>query len=199
MKLYIGPPLAGAVSPVADDVTDRSARKLGQVQLVDNFFSNAINGNSDASDFGTGGVELWVRANMALLNKANSSIEHQRTPTTSKSGSGTSSITIWTPAAGKKFRLMYGILGLTSRAAMAAATDATVAFFDSGAGANIAGTVYVVTVPAASGPTGPPLLLAMFALPGNGYLSAAANGQLQVTLPTLTAGVGFAAAWGTEE
>lgn len=104
----------------------------------------------------------------------------QRTPNVFKPlalGAGTTETTIWTPAAGKKFRLM-GFL-LTCGAA------STLAFKDNTAGA---------TIFAARGATDTPISPSGM---GNGILSAAANNVLTVTRGTSCTLDGVV--WGTEE
>lgn len=86
--------------------------------------------------------------------------------------------TIWTPTAGKKFRLMGFVLTINTLAA-------TVTFRDKTAGA----TIFVTAGPAASviEPSGL----------GNGILSAAINNALTIQASAVSALVGTV--WGTEE
>jgi hypothetical protein len=92
-------------------------------------------------------------------------------------GAATAETTIWTPTAGKKFRLMGFIL--TCGAA------STLTFKD-----NTAGT----TIFAARGTTDQPISVPNL---GNGILSAAANNVLTVTRGTSCTLDGVV--WGTEE
>ena len=86
--------------------------------------------------------------------------------------------TIWTPTAGKKFRLMGFVLTINTLAA-------TVTFRDNTAGT----TIFVTAGPAAS-------IVAPSDL-GNGILSAAANNRLTIQASAVSALVGTV--WGTEE
>jgi hypothetical protein len=140
---------------------------------------------------------LFTKAALAIWNPGSSIWEKLRTPSLSKQASGTANFNIWTPAAGKKFRILAYVLGVTNRAAAAAAVDGTFQFFDSGT--LIPGFSHVVTIPAAAGPVGPPLYLFGDVVPGNGYLSLVANNSFSIVIPALTAGLCYVNAWGTEE
>lgn len=106
--------------------------------------------------------------------------DRQRTPSVFKTvslGAGTTETTIWTPAAGKKFRLM-GFL-LTVGAA------STLTFKDNTAGA----TIFI-----ARGTADQPISVPSL---GNGLLSGAADRVLTVTRGTSATLDGVV--WGTEE
>ena len=104
---------------------------------------------------------------------------------------------LWTPAAGKKFRLMRYRIDVTGNAAAAAAAVKTISLFDGAAGAT--GQAVSVFVPGAA-LAGAALYTSGWIDLGNGYLSAAANNVLNVNLSTaLTAGVVRVIACGTEE
>jgi hypothetical protein len=159
-----------------------------------------IAAGTQAQDNPVAQIGMWVNAELFYFDPVAASVARARTPSgPGKSGTGTASFTIWTPAAGKKFRVMWAIYCVASNSTMAAGTLANFGLFDAGAGAQVAGSMVQAFIPAAAGPVGPPLLLAMITFPGNGYLGGAANGQLQMTVPALTAGGCVASVFGTEE
>ena len=110
--------------------------------------------------------------------------ETQRTTSSIKSAQQTATgpTAIWTPATGKRFRLLQLIIMLN--AGMAAAGTNLISFFDNATDTNIDVTVWLPI--AASIANQPPLVIS---LPGNGLLSAAINNPLKVSLGTaITAG-----------
>ena len=122
-------------------------------------------------------------------------LEAQRTPTiwrTLSAAVNAGATIIWNPPADRRFRLMGGILSLSKDAACAGAEyiglrDDVTDFFhiDISSGALVA-TGNVIVIP--------------FAFPQNGFLSAAINNNLNLTLGgALTAGYASAQVWGTEE
>lgn len=126
-------------------------------------------------------------------------ISGQRTPTVFKGlagANGAGLATIWTPAKGKKFRLLGGNVTLTKEAACAGAlwislcdnteTAATrIIRFEISSAALVA-TGQVENFP--------------FVIPGNGYLSQAADNVLALNLSgALTAGLCTVSIWGVEE
>lgn len=122
-----------------------------------------------------------------------------RTPDTFKTvaTAANGNTALWTPAAGKKFRLMRYRIDVTGNAAAAAAAVKTISLFDGAAGAT--GQVHSVFVPGAALAAGALYTSGWIDL-GNGYLSAAANNVLNVNLSTaLTAGVVNVIACGVEE
>jgi hypothetical protein len=135
---------------------------------------------------------LQMLYNNAIVGKE---LEPQRTPNKFKNIEGTTASganTIWTPAGGKKFRLMGGIIVLSKDAACAGAEfiqlrDGGTQFFviDISLGALVAiGACTIIP----------------FNFPGNGYLSTAADNVLALYLNgTLTAGNVSISCWGTEE
>jgi hypothetical protein len=136
---------------------------------------------------------LTVNAAQMLLNGLN--LEPQRTPTTWKAvrnitAAGTTDV--WTPVAGKKFRLMGGIITLSKDAAAAALEyislqdQAATFFYADISSAALVATGNVIVIP--------------FSFPANGYLSAAINNVFRVNLQVaLTAGTLAISVWGTEE
>lgn len=114
----------------------------------------------------------------------------QKTPTTWKAASANAINTtaLWTPAGGKKFRLLGFSWAIPSNATSAA--GAVVSLLDSAA------TVcYVAAISATTGAQS-----GQVAFAGNGYLSAAADQVLYFQLSAaFTAGAIYATAWGVEE
>lgn len=105
---------------------------------------------------------------------------------------------VWTPTAGKKFRLQRFMLVLTDEAARAAAGDTTVKFQDAAVDIGIGLPVYVPAA-AIAAPIGAAWSSGWIDL-GNGYLSAAINQVLNVNLSAaLTAGTFGVVVAGTEE
>lgn len=127
----------------------------------------------------------------------------QRTPTIFKTASATASgnTAVWTPAAGKKFRLMRFKVQLTANATLAAAAVLTVSFQDSATGLAFTHDFYVgqVALTAATALFTPGEDSGWIDL-GNGFASALANNVLNVNLSaTLTSGNIRVIACGTEE
>lgn len=115
----------------------------------------------------------------ALFNGA--TYDRPRTPNVFKTfnlAASSAEQTIWTPAAGKKFRLMGFVLTINTLAA-------TVTFRDNTAGA----TIFVTAGPAAS--------VIQPSNLGNGILSAVADNRLTIQASAVSALVGTV--WGTEE
>lgn len=125
-----------------------------------------------------------------LYNPVSGRGETQRTMTTLIAGSASAvnATTIWTPAAGKRFRLMGFSVSLantvtTVAGSFASLLDQAAAIFGLfEMAATTSGIGYSVT------------------FPGNGYLSVAVNNVLRVNLSAaLTAGTLRLTVWGTEE
>jgi hypothetical protein len=145
-------------------------------------------------------TELVIPAN-TFQNNVTQQAENPRTPTHWKqananvAGAGT----VWTPAAGKKYRLMGYHVYCGVQVAAAAATDLGVNIQDSGGTVLEALEVFLpaVSVVTAAGT----ITLASINLPGNGFLSPAINNTLQMVLSASMTGTAkiWIAAWGTEE
>lgn len=134
-------------------------------------------GTADAA-----GLTAQTQLIVTTLNRPYNGVTHdmERTPVVFKTvalGSATAEATIWTPAAGKKFRLM-GFMLMVS-------VLSTLTFKD-----NTAGT----TILLARGNANDPLSLPAI---GNGILSAVANNVLTVTRSVAATLDGTV--WGTEE
>jgi hypothetical protein len=100
---------------------------------------------------------------------------------------------VWDPAAGKKFRLMGYVI--IPAAGMAAAGIQLITLLDEAAAITIAHQVYL---PAAANVVNQAPIVVQ--LPGNGFLSVAADNRLSVTLTSAcTAGAISVMAYGTEE
>ena len=126
--------------------------------------------------------------------------DRQRTPRTFKSAVATASgnTAVWTPATGKKFRLMRFMLVLTDEAAQGVAGDITVKFQDATTDIGISLPVYVPAA-AIAAPIGEAWTSGWIDL-GNGIVSAAANNVLNLNLSAaLTAGTFGVLVAGTEE
>jgi hypothetical protein len=129
-----------------------------------------------------------------LLNPSTTFLEPKRTPTIFKYATDltTDGATVWTPAAGKKFR----VLGFT----VTVSKDATCAGSFSFQLNDLATGFWAATLShGALAAIGVPTVFTVN-LPGNGYLSTAINQALKLGLgAVLTAGSISVAAWGTEE
>lgn len=90
---------------------------------------------------------------------------------------GTGTITVWTPASGKKFRLMSYVIDITGDAAVAGAAKVSVEFLDGGVGFGVVRQIYL---PATAGTTMGGYTFSDTL--GNGYLSAAANNVLGISV-----------------
>lgn len=126
-------------------------------------------------------------------------LDAQRTPNVFKTATATAAgnTSVWTPAAGKKFRLMGFTIEVTETATQAAAGVNDLTLQDSGAAIGLGFSPWI---PAAALTAQQAGYLSGQVQLGNGYLSAAANNVLQINLSTaLTAGKVRVNAWGTEE
>jgi len=131
-----------------------------------------------------------VFAACTLYNPSTKNDECQRTPTVFKRGIVTTlgSTALWTPAAGKRFRLMGYSWSVPNTATSAAGT--TFGLLDTAAGICYLSEIGTTTAGINGSVT----------LPGNGYLSVTVGGVLNVNLTAaLTVGELLVSAWGTEE
>jgi hypothetical protein len=122
-----------------------------------------------------------------------------RTPTTFKTASVTAlgNTALWTPGAGKKFRVMRFKIDVTAQVAAAAGATLVVGLQDAATDISLSTSVFV---PAASVTTGYGAFTTGWLDLGNGYLSTAANNVLNVNLSSaLTAGAVRVTVCGTEE
>jgi len=118
-----------------------------------------------------------------------------RTPTVYRyNGDAAGGVTVWTPAPGKKFRLMGGVITLAGPALAAAGINNFL--LQDGGTANIMVFTFYCPLAAASLST----VVIPFTIPGNGYLSAQVDNPLIIGLTSnLTAGRWELSCWGTEE
>jgi hypothetical protein len=163
----------------------------------------AIASATAVGDAGTGLQSQSVSGGNGLIAVTNSiyngaTWDRLRTPTTFKSVLATANgaTALWTPGAGKKFRLMRFKLQVPANTTTAGGALITVGLLD--AAANI-GLDQSVFVPAAATALTELLETGWIDL-GNGYLSTAANNVLNINLSAaLTAGGARIIACGTEE
>jgi len=120
-----------------------------------------------------------------------------RTPNVFKTAdaSAAGNTTVWTPAAGKKFRLMKLLLSIDGTATLAVAGSELITFNDSGTAIGVGFRVAL----AAAAVTSDTDVVIPYDM-GNGYLSSAADNLLQINLGTaLNAGNIRVSVMGTEE
>lgn len=150
------------------------------------------------------GVATYVAlGSTALTNDpgSNSSVQTLRTPAIFKTASliNAGNTAVWTPASGKKFRLMRYQLELTENATLAVAAVLTVKFQDA---TTDFGFQHDIFVAAAAGAVSGEAWRSGWIDIGNGYLSALANNVLNFNISgaaNLTAGNFRANVCGTEE
>lgn len=108
------------------------------------------------------------------------------------------STALWTPATGKRFRLVRYMVTIPSNAVAAAQADLVIALLDAAAGI---GQAHVVNIPVSAVLTAaPPLYVSPWIDLGAGILSALANNVLNINLSfALTGGQVNVIACGTEE
>lgn len=126
------------------------------------------------------------------------SLDIQRHPTTFRTALVTAAggTAIWTPAAGKKFRLMRYMIELTGNAIQTTAGVITAQFYDAATGMSVTHSLYIpATAVNTLGGSNP----GWFDL-GNGILSATANNALNMNLSAAITGGGLrVTVCGTEE
>lgn len=123
-----------------------------------------------------------------------------RTPDTFKTASATASgnTALWTPAGGKKFRLMRYMLTVTDNATQTTPGTLTISLFDAAAGDT--GQAHSVFVPSVALVNTGSLYSSGWIDLGNGRLSSAADAVLNINLSAaLTAGAVRVICCGTEE
>jgi hypothetical protein len=142
----------------------------------------------------------WPETTLGLVTHSTqmvqkgANLEAVRTPTIFRSQSVNlaAAATIWTPAAGTRFRLLGGIITGTG-AALAAAAYTLIQLTDEAAATNID---FGAWIPAAGAEMNP----IAFDLRPNGYLSTAVNNRLRVTLlANFASGSLRVTVWGNEE
>jgi hypothetical protein len=159
----------------------------------------AVNGSGLVADGDNGGRSPVFVLQVQTGATASKAFSLQRTPFVFKTVQATASgsTALWTPAAGRKFRLMRYSVFVTDNAIRAAAGVLTVSLLDSAA--DIAQD-HDIFVPSSALDTTGALYSSGWIDLGNGVLSAAANNVLNVNLSAaLTAGNVRVIACGTEE
>jgi len=136
---------------------------------------------------------ILVRGANYVYNNVSTAWERQRTPVVYKYNSNLTALSvIWTPTAGKKFRMLGGIITLAKETACAGGLimqlkdEATLFMEFQISVAALVATGQVIQIP--------------ITFPGNGYLSTTVNNHLYLgPSAALTAGGFGMSVWGTEE
>jgi hypothetical protein len=195
--------LHGKVYPIIlIDPTQNPMKAIGQTNALNTTISDGftaaakttVAGISPVGTVGSGNNGIVSNSVLLVGNVSLNTLETVRTPTIFKSiQCNTAAATaIWTPAAGKKFRIMGGII--TTSGWLAAAAETIVTLLDQ---AGAIGLAFNFVLPAAATALSACI---PFDLKPNGYLSAAANNVLNATLSgNLTGGHVMVSVWGTEE
>jgi len=160
-------------------------------------YTRSVNAAISSNSFSPAGADNGpvVLAISELYNNVSNGWEAERTPMIYRHALCTSvaATAVWDPAAGKKFRIMGYVI--VPAAGMAAAGIQLITLLDQAAAIVIAHQVYLPI--AASITNQPPIVVQ---LPGNGYLSVAADNILNCTLTAAcTAGAISIFVYGTEE
>jgi hypothetical protein len=141
-----------------------------------------------------GAVDMLYKGNVT------GTLEPRRTPTTTKyvPSTGGGSWNVWTPASGKKFRCLGGVISLSANAAQA---SAGIVEFEIRQTATSIGIGVSTFIPAAAKTDTPGGWIWPFLFPGNGYLSTAADAILRgfTSGAGLTTGEWGVSVWGCEE
>ena len=144
---------------------------------------------------------FWsIGAVSILKNGTSGKTEVQRTPGSflTVATAAVGNTILWTPAAGKKFRLMKYMITVVDQATQVNPGTLTISLFDGAAGAT--GQVHDVFVPAVGLLNNGSLYSSGWITLDNGFLSAAANNALNINLSAaLTAGTVRVICCGTEE
>jgi len=129
-----------------------------------------------------------------LWNPKTLEFEVQRTPTVHKyvTTASAGSTALWTPNAGKRVRILGGIISISKEAACAGAENVAIS--------DVAAVIVKIDLSAAALVATGNVIIASFTLPGNGYLCALADTSVNVVLNgALTAGTAGVTVWGCEE
>lgn len=193
---------------IGQDADGQAASNLGQIATISKlliwggaFWSRPLAGTLTSG----AGFDNFFSASANILRTLSAETvyngtgwDRKRTPNVFKTAVVTAagSTAVWTPAAGKKFRLMGYSIEITGNAIQAAAGNFEITLLDAAAAIGIGSSLYV-----------PAVALNVFGSNalnpiniGNGYLSALANNVLNVNLSNaLTAGEIRVNVWGTEE
>lgn len=150
--------------------------------------ANDVNGQTRIVDTGSAGDGINYPLAVMMYGRNSTQIVRQRIVDTVKTASATASgnTAVWTPTAGKKFRLMRFRVMITANAATAGGAVVTVKFQDATTDIASATDVYV---PGTAVTTGLGAFSSEWIDLGNGVLSAATNNVLNVNLSAaLTSG-----------
>jgi len=211
--LAYGAGLTMTVSPVfapyiaVRKVSGGSINAVWAIPLADAVAGQVLLGGNTGliADIANSPVDGYVDNNSALITRAYSylfngtSWDRARTPTTFRTVAATAAgdTALWTPAAGKRFRLMGYVISLTANVTLAVADILTVSLVDGATPTAFVHDFYVpatVSVPFGASVVGPAGAI------GNGYLSQAVGNTLSVRLSAgLATGRVRVIAWGTEE
>jgi len=140
-------------------------------------------------------IGLATRGFQYLYDPVLATWDRQRNVTTFKTliDNTANNATVWTPAGGKKYRVMGGIISLSKDAACAGS-------FQVGLTDSAGGQWLVIQISHAALVATGQVMVVPFQIPGNGYLSPTAGNLLQATCSgALTAGSMGVTVWGTEE
>lgn len=180
----------------------RSTNPAGKIKIVSPFGNNIVGVKRSSLSAGYGmdidDYCLEVLASLQVYNNlstAANTFEAVRTPNVFKQVVATTvaATAVWDPAAGKKFRIMGGVI--ISAGGLLAAGIQKISLLDEAADVGINFQTWVPI--AASAAAAPPI---HFDLRPNGYLSSTADNILKVTLTSAyTAGAVSITVWGTEE
>lgn len=193
--------LESAVSGVDGDVITPSSIGTQSVLAKLLVFDGAL-WNRPRSDYDSADARLAVGPALMAVTRVQqwngAAYDRMRVANVFKTATvtATGSTAVWTPATGKKFRLMGYSMAITGNAIQATAGNLEAVLLDAAAAVGIGSSIFV---PAVSLNVLGLVSLNPIAL-GNGYLSAAANNALNVNLSTaLTGGEIRINVWGTEE
>ena len=153
----------------------------------------SVMGNANIGS--SGSKLLRTGALMAFSNVASTNYEQARTPTIFKNAApaaAPATTDVWTPAGGKKFRLMGGVISMSG--SIAAVALRTLKLIE-----ETAGTVIVelhLDIPVTGGS-----VAVNFTIPGNGFLASTVDKKLQAVTAggTYVTGTDAVSVWGTEE
>lgn len=187
----------GHLASIDSKLTDDS---FGNLKVIESMNSQAIGDGQTNSPFrmnsGTAGQFVGYVAYPVVLN--GNSWDRLRTPAIFKqaTASASGSTALWTPAAGKHFRLLRFKIQLTADATLAVAARLTIALLDSATDLHLS---HLVFVPTTALNTIQDYESGWIDL-GNGILSAAVNNVLNINLSVaLATGLVNVIACGTEE
>jgi hypothetical protein len=158
--------------------------------------NNRFAGSGQNGDGNNGSV---LQAVASYIARGDGNWDRLRTPVVFKTAAvtGAGSTALWTPAAGKKFRLLRYMVIVTDQATLAAGATLTIDLLDA---AGTLAQTHSVFVPNVGLTGGAPLYVSPWVDLGNGILSATANNVLNVNLSAaLTAGICRILVCGTEE